>query len=215
MLLVIGISAAGVVQASVASGDSPEALRARDGSKGLGIVHGLDDDLYHPDWPVIRDQMAVYISRAVAGGDENVPEFTGTPTFPDVGTDFWALDYVEYAVSQNVVTGYDDGYYHPENVVTRDQMAVYVARALGCSKRVFASKSHPRQRTCPTVHLGRDHVVHVGGCQGGRGNKKRPRSRRNRRPLRGRSPRDTRLPPCFPSTYPPKPPSSVDRKTPT
>jgi hypothetical protein len=28
-----------------------------------------------------------------------------------------------------VVQGYDDGYYHPEVMVTRDQMAVYVARA--------------------------------------------------------------------------------------
>jgi len=28
-----------------------------------------------------------------------------------------------------VVNGYEDGLYHPEIVVTRDQMAVYVARA--------------------------------------------------------------------------------------
>jgi len=28
-----------------------------------------------------------------------------------------------------VVNGYDDGNYHPEIAVTRDQMAVYVARA--------------------------------------------------------------------------------------
>jgi hypothetical protein len=94
------------------------------------IVAGYDDDLYHPDWPVTRDQMAVYISRALAGGDDNVPDFTDTPTFPDVPETNWALDYIEYAVEQGVVTGYDDGYYHPEYEVTRDQMAVYVARAL-------------------------------------------------------------------------------------
>jgi PKD repeat protein len=95
-----------------------------------GIVAGYDDGLYHPEWPVTRDQMAVYISRALAGGDSNVPEFTDTPTFPDVPEDNWALDYIEYAVDQGVVTGYDDGNYHPEYEVTRDQMAVYVARAL-------------------------------------------------------------------------------------
>jgi len=94
------------------------------------IVAGYDDGLYHPDWPVTRDQMAVYISRALAGGDDNVPDFTDTPTFPDVDAENWALDYIEYAVDQAVVTGYDDGYYHPEYEVTRDQMAVYVARAL-------------------------------------------------------------------------------------
>jgi hypothetical protein len=94
------------------------------------IVAGYDDGLYHPDWPVTRDQMAVYISRALAGGEDNVPDFTDTPTFPDVSEDNWALDYIEYAADQGVVTGYDDGKYHPEYEVTRDQMAVYVARAL-------------------------------------------------------------------------------------
>jgi hypothetical protein len=100
------------------------------GCVDAGIVSGYDDGLYHPDWPVTRDQMAVYISRALAGGDDNVPDFTDTPTFPDVDETHWALDYVEYAVEQGVVGGYEDGTYQPDNPVTRDQMAVYVARAL-------------------------------------------------------------------------------------
>jgi hypothetical protein len=32
-------------------------------------------------------------------------------------------------VGQGVVKGYDDGTYRPTEAVTRDQMAVYVARA--------------------------------------------------------------------------------------
>jgi PKD repeat protein len=94
------------------------------------IVSGYPDGTYQPSNPVTRDQMAVYISRALAGGDGNVPEFSGTPTFPDVTEVSWALNYVEYAVDQSVVAGYDDGNYHPEYQVTRDQMAVYVARAM-------------------------------------------------------------------------------------
>jgi Tol biopolymer transport system component len=95
-----------------------------------GIVAGYPEGDYKPASPVTRDQMAVYIARALAGGDSNVPDFTDTPTFPDAPEDNWALDYIEYAVDQGVVTGYDDGNYHPEYEVTRDQMAVYVARAL-------------------------------------------------------------------------------------
>jgi hypothetical protein len=74
--------------------------------------------------------MAAYISRAVAGGDDSVPEFSETPTFPDVGTTHWALKYIEYAADQGVVAGYDDGSYQPGAEVMRDQMAVYVARAM-------------------------------------------------------------------------------------
>ncbi len=46
-----------------------------------------------------------------------------------MATDFWAYRHVEYCVENGVVSGYLDGLYHPEIVVTRDQMAVYVARA--------------------------------------------------------------------------------------
>jgi len=95
-----------------------------------GIVGGYPDGSYQPTSAVTRDHIAVYIARSLAGGDENVPEFAGVSSFPDVPEGFWALDYVQYAVEQNVIAGYDDGYYHPEYRVTRDQMAVYAARAL-------------------------------------------------------------------------------------
>jgi len=52
-----------------------------------------------------------------------------TPSFPDVASDFWAYTRIEYCVGQGVVRGYEDGSYHPEVTVTRDQMAVYIARA--------------------------------------------------------------------------------------
>ena len=95
-----------------------------------GIVSGYGDGTYQPGNPVTRDQMAVYISRALAGGDWYVPDFTGTPKFSDVPEGDWALDYVQYAVQSNVVQGYGDGTYHPQEQVNRAQMAVYVARAL-------------------------------------------------------------------------------------
>ena len=95
-----------------------------------GIVAGYDDGTYQPGNAVTRDQMAAYISRALAGGDDQVPAYTGTPSFPDVPSGHWALRYVQYAVAHEVVGGYDDGKYHPEYEVDRGQMAVFVARAM-------------------------------------------------------------------------------------
>jgi len=114
-----------------------------------GIVHGYEDGAYKPSLAVSRAQMAVYISRALAGGDSSVPDGPATPTFLDVpntgygddGTEpYWAYKYVEYAVDSNVVQGYEYPdpdtpgetfyLYAPSETVTRDQMAVYVARAL-------------------------------------------------------------------------------------
>ena len=99
-----------------------------------GIVGGYQDGSYQPGWPVTRDQMAVYISRAMAGGDANVPSGPATATFSDVPTGYWAYRYVEYAVSRGLVQGYDPTHYLPEVVVDRGQMAVFVSRSQGWVK---------------------------------------------------------------------------------
>ena len=46
---------------------------------------------------------------------------------------YWAYAHIEYCVENGVVQGYQDGLYHPEKIVTRDQMAVYIARAFELS----------------------------------------------------------------------------------
>jgi len=42
-------------------------------------------------------------------------------------------DHIEYAVGHAVVAGYPDGLYHPNYVVTRGLMAIYLARAFQLS----------------------------------------------------------------------------------
>ncbi len=95
------------------------------------MVAGFPDGTYGPALPVTRDQMAVDISRALAGGDAAVPTPpTGTQSFPDVTSTYWAYKYIEYAKAKGVVAGFPDGTYQPAVVVTRDQMAVYIALAI-------------------------------------------------------------------------------------
>ncbi len=97
-----------------------------------GIASGYDEGLYHPEWSVTRAQMAAYISRALARGDANVPSPppSAPPSFSDVPPSHWAYKYVEYAVGERVVAGYDDGSFRPDDTVSRAQMAVFIARAM-------------------------------------------------------------------------------------
>lgn len=106
------------------------AYRSIEACFDAGIVSGYPDGTYRPANAVTRDQMAVYISRALAGGDANVPAGPPTATFLDVPVGYWAYRYVEYAADNGVVGGYPDGSYKPVVTVTRDQMAVFVARAM-------------------------------------------------------------------------------------
>lgn len=94
------------------------------------VVEGYPDGNYHPDFSVSRDQMAVFISRIVAGGDENVPEGPGDASFPNVSTEYWAYKYIEYAKDRQIILGYPDGLYHPDYTVNRGQMAVFIARSI-------------------------------------------------------------------------------------
>ena len=50
--------------------------------------------------------------------------------FPDVPPDHWAFEEIMACVSAGIVTGYPDGTYRPDTAVSRDQMAIYTARAL-------------------------------------------------------------------------------------
>jgi len=100
------------------------------GVRGAGITTGYDDGSYQPSTIVARDQMAVFIARAMCDGDANVPEGPTTATFTDAPVGFWAYKYVEYAVEYGVAAGYDDGLYHPDWEVSRGQMAAFMARAM-------------------------------------------------------------------------------------
>ena len=51
-------------------------------------------------------------------------------SFSDVAWDHWAVLPVELAYENGIVSGYPDGTYRPTLSVTRDQMAVFISRAL-------------------------------------------------------------------------------------
>jgi len=115
------------------------ALDAIEAVKAAGIVSGYPGDLYYPQRVVSRDQMAVYISRGLAGGDGAVPDGPQTPTFPDVQPGSWAYKYIEYAHAAGIVQGYPDGLYHPGELIDRGQMAVFIARAMAGGEEGLAS----------------------------------------------------------------------------
>jgi len=97
------------------------------------IVAGYPGGRYVPELAVDRGQMAAFIARAIVTptGEAGLASYTPpvVPSFPDVPTDFWTYKHIEYIKSQSIVGGYPDGLYHPEGLCTRDQMAVFIARA--------------------------------------------------------------------------------------
>lgn len=113
--------------------DVPTGFWARPEIEALtrsGLISGLSDALYHPDRAVSRADIAVWLGRALAGGDANVPEHAGKPTFADVPATDSRHKYIEYVVAKGVMSGYDEGVYRPEQTLDRGHIAIIIARAL-------------------------------------------------------------------------------------
>jgi hypothetical protein len=75
----------------------------------------------------LSDSQAHSIAAIPGGGAELC---IGPPVFPDVLLDNWAFRYIGGVVDAGVASGYDDGLYHPDLTVSRDQMAVFIARGM-------------------------------------------------------------------------------------
>lgn len=116
------------------------------------LVSGYPGGWFLPKQPVSRDQMAVFLARVAAGRPDPPPAPTEA-SFPDVPRDHWAFPYVEYVSAQGIAQGYPDGGYHPEEIVNRGQMAVFIARAtaLPRGEAGLAGFSPPAATSFPDV----------------------------------------------------------------
>ena len=96
--------------------------------KELGITTGNADGTYGPNRPVTRAEMAVFLNRAFELG---LP--APGAVFEDVPADQWYAQAVEAIRLAGITTGCSatPSLYCPINPVKRDQMATFVARALG------------------------------------------------------------------------------------
>ena len=62
-----------------------------------------------------------------------VSQAPGTPTFNDVPVADFGFQYIEALAASGITGGCGGGSYCPDSPVTRRQMAIFIAKALGLS----------------------------------------------------------------------------------
>lgn len=92
-----------------------------------GITAGCNASNYCPDTNTTRGQMAVFIVRALFGGD-NFP-FNSTPFFTDVPSTHPFFRWIQKMRELGVTSGCTATTYCPDGAVTRGQMAAFIIRA--------------------------------------------------------------------------------------
>jgi hypothetical protein len=88
-----------------------------------GILTGFDDGTLRPTDKVTRAQFAVLLSRAfkLQAGSEAI-------VFPDVHPDDWYAEAVAAAVKHNLLQGYEDGTFRPNQTLTKKEMYIILYR---------------------------------------------------------------------------------------
>ena len=91
-----------------------------------GYMNGVSSTTFRPDGTLNRAMVATVLYR-IAGQ----PTVEGSATFSDVADGTWYTDAVIWAQENGIVTGYNDGTFRPTKEITRQEMAVMLAR---CAK---------------------------------------------------------------------------------
>jgi len=72
---------------------------------------------------------ALCMVAVVAGALESNAQTSRQTTFPDVPSNYWAQPYIQRLAERNIVTGYPDGTFRPQESVDRDEFAAIIRKA--------------------------------------------------------------------------------------
>ena len=91
----------------------------------MKIIDGKGDNKFAPGDNITREEFAKILvnTYGLYSGDAECD-------FSDISSDRWSYKYVASIYKSGIVTGYQDGTFGPENSITREEMAVMMARTL-------------------------------------------------------------------------------------
>lgn len=89
-----------------------------------GIIGGYPDGTFQPNKSISRGDMAIILSRGFE------LQLGSKREFKDVGPNMKASEAINHMAGNYITTGYPDGTFRPQGLVTREQFAAFVARGL-------------------------------------------------------------------------------------
>ena len=95
---------------------------------GLGITTGTSATTHSPDDLVTREQLAAFVARTVRAMHVKCP--TGPMPFVDVSVTSFAFEDIACIFGLGITTGTSATTYSPDDLVTREQVAAFLARTI-------------------------------------------------------------------------------------
>ncbi len=129
ILSTISVANASYNDVDISSAYFASAQRLQD----LGIITGYDDGSFRPDSPITRAEFTKII---VCMMDKEMDAMASSVSsgFCDVKIGTWYTPYINYATSKEILSGYADGYFAPNNTITLAEAVTVLLRTLGYSE---------------------------------------------------------------------------------
>ena len=108
----------------------------------IGYIKGYPDGSVQPDGKITREEMTAILYR-ITNHDYEKPFVESGDVFPDVAVSRWSAHDIEYMADKNIVYGYPDGEFKPENNLTRAEFAALICRFAGLQKQPDAENPFP------------------------------------------------------------------------
>lgn len=88
-----------------------------------GLMAGTSATTFGPDVTTTRGMIATILWRL-----EGSPQVDYAMAFDDVAANSWYAEAIRWAASEGIVSGYGDGRFGPDDIITREQMAAMLYR---------------------------------------------------------------------------------------
>jgi len=89
-----------------------------------GILKGYDDKTFKGNNSITRAEFTKIVVMAFVGNDTEAES-----NFSDVGKNEWYYSYISTAKNAGIISGYEDNTFRPNDIVTRQDMAVIIKNA--------------------------------------------------------------------------------------
>lgn len=96
------------------------------GSKHKAYIMGYPDGSFRPDGDMSRAEAAAIFARLIA--DKKNESVKGTPSFKDTPNNKWYSAFVGYLEKYNIISGYEDGTFRPDESITRAEFVTIAVR---------------------------------------------------------------------------------------
>ena len=96
------------------------------GSKHKAYIMGYPDGSFRPDGDMSRAEAAAIFARLIA--DKKNESVKGTPSFKDTPNNEWYSAFVGYLEKYNIISGYEDGTFRPDESITRAEFVAMTVR---------------------------------------------------------------------------------------